>query len=75
MTAATPADCGRLCELLQVRGNVYVDPDDGKLERKRRVRIEWQTAIPLLHNGSLFKKPVRQWMPPPALISSRISTV
>jgi site-specific DNA recombinase len=72
---ATPADRRRLYELLQLRGKVYLDPDGVRLGRKHSFRIEWQAPIQLRHNSSRFRNPVMQWMPPPAFISSLMSTV
>lgn len=72
---ATTADLRRLYELLQVRGSVYLDPEGVRLGRKYIYRIEWQASLPLLDQSSRFKNPVIQWMPPPALISSLMSTV
>ena len=72
---ATPAERRRLYELLQIRGKVYEDAQGVRLGRKHSFRIEWQAPIQLCHKSSLFRKPVMQWMPPPAFISSLMSTV
>ncbi len=72
---ATMDERRRLYELLQIRGKVFEDPEGVRLGRKHSFRIEWQAPIQLRHNSSRFKKPVMQWMPPPAFMSSLTSTV
>ena len=77
---ATLADRRRLCDLLQIAGAAYADPDGTDPEsvalgRRHRYRLEWRCAIPLRYSASRLRKAVMQWMPPPALISSEMSTV
>lgn len=71
---ATRSDLRDLYELLRVRGKVHFDEGGIRLGRKHSFRIEWTAAIQLLDSASRFKNAVIQWIPPPALISSPIST-
>jgi len=57
LAKATAADRREVCDVLQIRGRVYFDPDGVLIGRKHRFRIEWSESIPLLDSDACFKMP------------------
>jgi site-specific DNA recombinase len=54
ISAVTPAERRRICQLLKLRASVQVDPEHGLYIGRHRFSIQWETVIDLGHNGRTF---------------------
>jgi hypothetical protein len=52
---ADEAERRRVCQLLQIRATVRLDPEHGtKLARRNRFTVRWQAVIPIRHSAHEF---------------------